>query len=45
LPDGTEVVTKLDNATLGNWCSDAALESEEIPELGGANAVIRWRAT
>jgi carbonic anhydrase len=45
LSDGTEVVTKLENATLINSCSDARLESEEILELGSANADIRWRAT
>jgi hypothetical protein len=45
LPDGTEVVTKLENPTLTKSCIDARLESEEILELGSANADIRWRAT
>jgi hypothetical protein len=45
LPDGTELVTKRENATFSNSCSDARLELEEILELGGANAEIRWRAT
>jgi len=30
---------------LSDSCSDAALESEEIPQLGGANADICWPAT